>query len=109
MLLKHGQRKPYLCFFCSKEDQDQIRAWRAHLWFFLQPHQQPFQGNRRKKNLLGAVTTHVCETIQLCIKTYLVVIFLVVSVVVICAKGYSIVGTNVTCERKTNQLWTLSL
>ena len=42
-------------------------------------------------------------------KTYLVVIFLVVSVVVICAKGYSTVGTNVTCERKTNQLWTLSL
>ena len=27
-----------------------------------------------------------------------VVICLVVSVVVICAKGYSIVGTNVTCE-----------
>ena len=24
--------------------------------------------NRRRKNLLGAVTTHVCETIQLYIK-----------------------------------------
>ena len=65
--------------------------------------------NRKKKRLLGTITTHVWKTIQLCIKTYLVVICLVVSVVVICAKGYSIVRTNVTCERKTSQLWTLSL
>ena len=24
-----------LVFFCSEEDQDQIKAWQAHLWFFL--------------------------------------------------------------------------
>ena len=43
MLLKHGQQKPYLCFSCFEEDQDQMRAWQAHLWFFLQPYQQPLQ------------------------------------------------------------------
>ena len=58
--------------------------------------------NRKKK--IKKKTSRCCN--YSCMQNYSaiykklisVVICLVVSVVVICAKGYSIVGTNVTCE-----------
>ena len=40
-------------------------------------------------------------------KTCLVVICSVISVVITCVKGHSIVGTNITYEGKTSQPWTL--
>ena len=40
-------------------------------------------------------------------KIYSVVICSIISVVVICAKGYPIAGTNIICEGKTSQPWTL--
>jgi len=35
-------------------------------------------------------------------KIYLIVICSVISVVIACAKDHSIVGTNITCERRTS-------
>ena len=40
-------------------------------------------------------------------KIYSVVICLIISAIVICVKGYPIVGTNIICEGKTSQPWTL--
>ena len=40
-------------------------------------------------------------------KPYLDVICSFISVVITCAKGHSIIGTNITCEGNTSQPWTL--